>query len=160
MAISITATPSVLVEEEGTLVTLTLNSNEPIPEGGLVLTVSSETVNALGQFDVLATQPENVQILGVNDDTSGFRVRLNEQTGTITLPVFDDSDQDSPLDLTFSVEPGSGYTVDENAGSVTLSIEDAEGGMTTPPDETPDETPDSGLPLVSLNTGSRLFGGS
>lgn len=54
MAISITATPSVLVEEEGTLVTLTLNSSEPIPEGGLVLTVSSETVNALGQFDVLA----------------------------------------------------------------------------------------------------------
>ena len=44
----------------------------------------------------LAAQPSNVQILGVTDDTSGFRVRLNEQTGTITLPVFDDSDQDSP----------------------------------------------------------------
>ncbi|MEM8780044.1 MAG: hypothetical protein AAGF26_14455, partial [Cyanobacteria bacterium P01_G01_bin.49] len=150
MTISITATPTVLVEEESTQVVITLSSDEPIPEGGLVLTVNSETVNALGQFDVLATQSENVQILGVTDNTNGFRVRLNAQTGTITLPVFDDSDADSPLDLTLSVEPGEGYTVDESAGSVTLTIEDAEGEAT---DGATDEMPGSGLPLVSLNTG-------
>ncbi|MBE9215244.1 hypothetical protein IQ247_21700 [Plectonema cf. radiosum LEGE 06105] len=74
MTISISASPNVLIEEEGTLLTLTINSSEPIPEGGLVLTISSELENALGQFDVLATQVENVQILGVNDDTSGFRI--------------------------------------------------------------------------------------
>ena len=126
MAISISSSPNVLVEEEGTLLTLTISSDEPIPEGGLELTVSSELENALGQFDVFAAQFDNVQFVGVNDNTSGFRIRLQEETGSITLPAFDDEDADSPLDLTFSVEPGEGYTVDENAGSVTLTIEDAE----------------------------------
>ena len=157
MTISISSSPSVLIEEEGTLLTLTISSDEPIPEGGLELTVSSELENALGQFDVFAAQFENVQLVGVTDDTSGFRIRLNSETGTITLPAFDDEDADSPLELTFSVEPGEGFTVDENAGSVTLTIEDAEGGMAT--DETPvmDETPatdeatdESGVLQVSL----------
>ena len=164
MAISISSSPSVLVEEEGTLLTLTISSDEPIPEGGLELTVSSELENALGQFDVFAAQFDNVQFVGVNDNTSGFRIRLQEETGTITLPAFDDEDADSPLDLTFSVEPGEGYTVDENAGSVTLTIEDAEGGMA--PDETPvtdetpvmDETPATDTPEPGVLQVS-LFGG-
>ena len=110
MAISISASPKVLTEEESTLLTLTISSDEPIPEGGLEVVVSSELENALGQFDVFAAQFDNVQFVGVNDNTSGFRVRLQEETGTITLPAFDDEDADSPLDLTFSVEPGEGYT--------------------------------------------------
>ena len=154
MAISISASPNVLTEEESTLLRLTISSDEAIPEGGLELTVSSELENALGQFDVFAAQFDNVQFVGVNDNTSGFRIRLQEETGTITLPAFDDEDADSPLDLTFSVEPGEGYTVDESAGSVTLTIEDAEGGMTTPEPEpeppTTSPSPEPGALQVSL----------
>lgn len=56
MAISISANPTVLVEEEGTSLTITLTSSEPIPEGGLVVSVDSETENALAQLDVFATE--------------------------------------------------------------------------------------------------------
>ncbi|MGF1676337.1 MAG: hypothetical protein ACFCUV_22025, partial [Rivularia sp. (in: cyanobacteria)] len=56
MTISISASPTVLIEEEGTEVTITLTSSEPIPPGGLVVTVDSPTENALGQFDVFAAQ--------------------------------------------------------------------------------------------------------
>lgn len=46
MTIGITATPTVLVEEEGTVVTLTLTSTDPIPDGGLVLTIDSGATRA------------------------------------------------------------------------------------------------------------------
>ena len=134
MAISISANPTVLVEEEGTEVTLTISSSEPIPESGLVVSVDSDVENALGQFDLFTTQFENVQLTSINDDISGFQVRLNEQTGTIISPVLDDSDADSPQNLTFNLEPGEGYTVDENAGSVTITIEDADSSTISIPD--------------------------
>ena len=38
MAVSISANPTVLTEEEGTLLTITFTSSEPIPEDGLVVT--------------------------------------------------------------------------------------------------------------------------
>ncbi|MEL6463113.1 MAG: hypothetical protein AAFQ91_33680, partial [Cyanobacteria bacterium J06621_15] len=124
--ISINATPTVLVEEENTQLTITLTSSEPIPEEGLVVGVDSDIENALGQFDLFTTQFENVQLTSINDDISGFEVRLNEQTGTIIAPVFDDNDADGPQSLTFNLEPGEGYTVDESADSVTITIEDAD----------------------------------
>ncbi|MEM7717499.1 MAG: amidase family protein, partial [Cyanobacteria bacterium P01_A01_bin.68] len=102
----------------------------PIPEQGLVVTVDSDVENALGQFDLFTTQFENVQLTSINDDISGFEVRLNEQTGTIISPVFDDNDTDSPQNLTFNLEPGEGYTVDANADSFTLTIEDADSSIT------------------------------
>ena len=132
--ISINATPTVLIEEEGTQLTITLTSSEPIPESGLVVSIDSDVENALGQFDLFTTQFENLQLTSINDDISGFQVWLNEQTGTIIAPVFDDNDADSPQNLTFNLEPGEGYTVDENAGSVTITIEDADSSTISIPD--------------------------
>ncbi|QYO63512.1 hypothetical protein [Leptolyngbya sp. 7M] len=59
MAIRISATPTILREEEGTFITLTLTSSEPVPPTGLVITVDSGVPNALGQFDVFATEFNN-----------------------------------------------------------------------------------------------------
>ena len=132
--ISINATPTVLIEEEGTQVAITLTSSEPIPEEGLVIGLDSDVENALGQFDLFTTQFENLQLTSINDDISGFQVRLNEQTGTIISPVFDDNDADSPQNLTFNLQPGEGYTVDENADSFTLTIEDADSSTISIPD--------------------------
>lgn len=53
---------------------------------------------------------ENLRLVSVNDDTSGFNVRLSEQTGTLTLPIFDDDVADAIEGLTFTVQPGEGYT--------------------------------------------------
>ncbi len=138
MAVSISANPTVLVEEEGTVLTITLTSDEPIPEGGLVVTVDSETENALAQLDVFATEFENLRLVGVNDDTSGFSIRLTEQTGTLSLPIFDDDVADAIEGLTFTVQPGEGYTVNESANSISLTLQDAESTTIEPPPEEPE----------------------
>lgn len=138
MAVSISANPTVLVEEEGTVLTITLTSDEPIPEGGLVVTVDSETENALAQLDVFATEFENLRLVGVNDDTSGFSIRLTEQTGTLSLPIFDDDVADAIEGLTFTVQPGEGYTVNESASSISLTLQDAESTTIEPPPEEPE----------------------
>ena len=126
MTISIRATPSILVEEEATQLIITFTSSESIPNEGLLINVDSDVANALGQFNLLTTQFDNLQLASINDDISGFTVLLNEQTGTITTPILDDRDPDSPQNITFIVEPGTGYTVDEDAGAVTIAIEDAD----------------------------------
>ncbi|MEM8827918.1 MAG: amidase family protein [Cyanobacteria bacterium P01_G01_bin.19] len=136
MTVSISATPSVLVEEERTQLAITLTSSEPIPNGGLLVSVDSDVANALGQFNLLTTQFDNLQLVSVNDDISGLAVLLNAQTGTITTPVLDDLDPDSPQNITFILEPGTGYTVDEDAGAVTITIEDAD--TVTVPTPTPE----------------------
>ncbi len=141
MAIQLTASPTVLVEEAGTTVTLTITSTEPIPASGIEVTISSPTVNALGQFDVFAAQFSNIRLVGVNDDANGFTVRLTGQTGTISLPAFDDTDADSPTNLSFALQPGTGYTIDPAASSVSVTIQDAESAPTPTPTPEPTPTP-------------------
>lgn len=96
--------------------------------------IDTDFENALGQFNLLTTQFNNVQIVSINDDISGFQVLLSQQTGTINTPVFDDNDPDSPQNITFNVEPGAGYTVDENASFVTVTIEDTDNETIPTPD--------------------------
>ncbi len=126
MAVSISANPTVLVEEEGTVLTITLASSEAIPEDGLVVSIDSPTENALGQLDVFAAQFSNGRFVRVNDTTSGFDFLINASPATIAVPIFDDQVDDAQ-DITFAVQPGEGYTIDSSAGSVTLSLQDAEG---------------------------------
>ena len=136
MAIGISASPTVLVEEEQTVTTITLTSSEPIPEGGLTVGIESPTVNGLAQLDVFAAQFENGRFVRVNDDTSGFDFLINASPATITVPIFDDQDSDAQ-DLTFALQPGAGYTIDPNASSVNLTLQDAE-SPTPEPEPEPD----------------------
>ncbi|MEO1185670.1 MAG: hypothetical protein AAFX46_13750 [Cyanobacteria bacterium J06636_27] len=129
MAVSISANPTVLVEEEGTVLTITLTSSEPIPEGGLTVGIDSPTENALGQLDVFAAQFSNGRFVRVNDTTSGFDFLINASPATIAVPIFDDQVDDAQ-DITFALQPGEGYTIDSSAGSVTLSLQDADGTPT------------------------------
>ena len=107
MAISISAEPTVLIEEQGTATTITLTSSEPIPEGGLTVGIESPTVNGLAQLDVFAAQFNNGRFTRVYDDTNGFDFLITASPATITVPIFDDQDDDAQ-DLTFYLEPGEG----------------------------------------------------
>ena len=134
MAISISAEPTVLIEEQGTATTITLTSSEPIPEGGLTVGIESPTVNGLAQLDVFAAQFNNGRFTRVYDDTNGFDFLITASPATITVPIFDDQDDDAQ-DLTFALQPGEGYEVDTSAGSITLSLQDADGAEPEPEPE-------------------------
>ena len=123
LIVSIEVTQTVLIEEEETPLTITLTANRPIPDEGVIVSIDSDVENALGQFDLLRTQFDNVALLSVNDDLSGFVVRLTEQTGTIRTPVVDDDNDDGTQVITFRVESDEAEVDQENA-SVTLTIED------------------------------------
>ena len=134
MAIGISANPTVLTEEQGTELVITLTSSEPIPADGLVVTIDSPTENALGQLDVFAAQFENGRLVRPNDDTSGFDFLITASPATITVPIFDDQDVDAG-NLNFALQPGEGYTIDPNASSVNLTLVDAESPTPEPEPE-------------------------
>ena len=81
----------------------------------------------------------NAEVVGgdfpiANADTSGFFFNITEQTATITFSVFDElsagldlpanSFQEGLLDLTFALQPQAGYTIDESASEINLTIAD------------------------------------
>ncbi|MEM9212774.1 MAG: calcium-binding protein [Cyanobacteria bacterium P01_F01_bin.150] len=151
--LSITADPLILIEDEGTTTTITISSNEPLPEGGLTVLIETGKPFALGDFNAFqASFSGGVLIRGLLDN-SGLEFRLTNQTATITLPVFDDPDRTAdgavtdpsgPLrnddqgeeQTTISIGSGEGYTVSPTAGSITLTFFD-----TAPPASTPTPAP-------------------
>ncbi|MCJ8283381.1 MAG: hypothetical protein MJK14_27225 [Rivularia sp. ALOHA_DT_140] len=126
MTVGISANPLVLNEEQGTVLTFTITSSEPIPSGGLAIGIDSDVENALGQFDISNAGFNNARLIGANDDNSGLNLQLEAQTATFTLPIINDENPDGIENLTFAVQPGEGYTVDPNSSSVSLTLQDAD----------------------------------
>ena len=136
--VGISISETQLIETEGTVTTLTFTLSEPPPAEGLTVLLDSEdnviVGSVLSQFDVL-----NAEVVGgdfpiANADTSGFFFNITEQTATITFSVFDElsagldlpanSFQEGLLDLTFALQPQAGYTIDESASEINLTIAD------------------------------------
>ncbi|MDB9529335.1 Ig-like domain-containing protein [Oscillatoria sp. CS-180] len=150
--VSITSDITTLVEDEGTRVTLTINLSEPPPAGGLPVNIGTGKAFGLGDFEVLPPQGTFTggQLIRGFQDNSGFLIAIQEQTATISFPIFDDQDRtedgsvtdpNGPLrnddigeeQTTFSVLPGDGYTVSSSAGAVTLTLRDTN-VVNTPPE--------------------------
>ena len=90
--ITLSADTTVLVESEGTEVTLTISLSSPPPEGGLQVSVETGKPFALGDFDIFPPPPQasttgGALVRGFSDN-SGFIFNVTEQTASITLPIF------------------------------------------------------------------------
>jgi hypothetical protein len=153
--IGITAAPTTLIEDEGTLTTLTFTLSEPPPADGLIVNLTSDMINSLGEFDVFAAQFDGAQIVRVSDNTDGFTLRITGQTATISLPIFPDSETEGTETITFSLAAGDGFTVDPNAANVAITLQDTATATPPPTPPTPPTSPPptDGTLLVSLNTG-------
>ena len=147
--VGLTATPETLVEEDATVLTLNFDLSEPPPAEGIDVTVTSPVVNSLAELDVFAASFTGARIVGVSDDTNGFTLRISEQTATITLPVFDDSEDEGSESFTYTIQPGEGYEVDASASSATFVIEDSD-GVTPEPEPVPEPEPEPSEPVVSF----------
>ncbi|WP_413160456.1 PPC domain-containing protein [Capilliphycus salinus ALCB114379] len=131
--LSLTASPTTLIEAESTVLTLNFNLDEAPPPDGLLVTLSSDMINSLGEFDVFATQFSGAQLVSVSDDTDGFTLRLTEQNASISLPVFTDNEEEGSETITFTVEPSEEFTLDSDASSVEITLEDTADSTPTPP---------------------------
>ncbi|MEM9136170.1 MAG: DUF4347 domain-containing protein, partial [Cyanobacteria bacterium P01_F01_bin.42] len=161
--VSISGTPTIIVEDEGTTANITLTLDQPAPSGGLAVSVGTESARGLADFDVFSpdTVFENIGgFLGFTD-VDGVVVTIAEgaTSAFISFPVFDDGDMpsDAPeainddlgLDVqTWTVDPQlaidrgfgealSEYNVDSESGSFTWTIADT-GGQLNPPEAVDD----------------------
>jgi hypothetical protein len=124
LVVAIAAAPTNLVESEQTLTTLTLTLSEAPPAEGLEVTLDSDDPDSLAEFDVSAAVFNGAQLVGTNEDSSGFTLLMTAQTATIQLPVLNDGVDEGSESFNFAIQPGEGYTADAAASSITLSIED------------------------------------
>ncbi|MEM7552930.1 MAG: DUF4114 domain-containing protein [Cyanobacteria bacterium P01_A01_bin.84] len=147
---SITASETVLVEDEGTTTTFTIQLVDgTIPDDGQVINIGTGVPFGLGDFLVSPFQGavfENVVPVQGFDDSSGLSLRVTDSTARITLPIFNDGDQpsDDPNarnedagveQVTFSLLSGDGYSIAANQGSVELTLADTRSQLSPPPSE-------------------------
>jgi VCBS repeat-containing protein len=139
--VSVSASQLTLVEDQGTATTITLTIEGTIPPGGLDITLDNDVAFALGDFDVLPPPPQAVITGGtlrqVNSDNSGLTIRAQQNTVTITLPIFNDDDlpAGSPgatrnddigdEQSTFKLVANDAYTIKPNAGQITFTLKDS-----------------------------------
>ena len=140
ITVSIAVDNNTLIESEGTEVTITLSLDTPPPADGLIADIGSGEEFSLGDFDVLPPAPQATFTGGALvqgfEDNSGFSFRVDEQTATITLPVFDDGDlpSDNPdatrnddvgvETVTYSILESEDYNINSESGSITLTLAD------------------------------------
>ncbi|MDB9499295.1 Ig-like domain-containing protein [Nodularia spumigena] len=132
--IGVTATPETLIESEQTVLTVTLSAEGEIPEGGVTVFLDSGVRAAIGEFDVSGSartgEVEGVtvtggEIVGTDEDVSGFFFRMDEATATISVLVFEDNVDEGTEVLPFTLVDGEGYEVDPDNSAVTVTIEDS-----------------------------------
>ena len=135
--VGIMVSESALIETEQTETTLTFNLSEAPPEGGVTVFVDSEDDPVVGsplsQFAVLEAEVSGGNFPVPNGDSSGFFFTIIEQTATITLSAFDEltvpgidppAVQEGIVALNFALQPLAGYTIDDDASDVGLTIAD------------------------------------
>ena len=136
-SISLSSTPGTLYESEQTVLSLSLVASRQTPfpeEGGLVVFIDSDVPAALGEFDINGSartgEVEGVvvsggEIVGTDEDASGFFLRMDERNVNIRVPVFPDDIAEGTETFTFTLVPGEAYEGRDGSDSVTFAIEDA-----------------------------------
>ncbi|MBE9063505.1 pre-peptidase C-terminal domain-containing protein [cf. Phormidesmis sp. LEGE 11477] len=109
--------PAVLVESEGTVSVHEFTLSTAPPAEGI--TVSVEAPN-LGEFDLSQIVVTGGAIAAVTD--TGFDFTITEQSAVIELPVADDGEAEGIETATFTLQPGTGYSVSpaDNGGEFTI----------------------------------------
>ncbi|MFP4254416.1 MAG: DUF4114 domain-containing protein [Halothece sp.] len=140
--VSITASPTLLIEEEETTTTLTIELSEPPPADGLIVpfdvSIDSGADKPLAQFDLNNLGNfEGTELLETPDlDTlNEFALVVQAQTARLTLPVNNDRFDEGVDEVTFRVRDTADFNIAPNAGEVTFTIADNAEIAPEPPQE-------------------------
>jgi Ca2+-binding RTX toxin-like protein len=146
--ISLTATPVVIDEEKGSILTLNLSTAGTIPPEGLVVELKGNVANILAQFTSLQTRanadgslrrfitPNTIVsggIIGaVEPDLSSFKFTILKPTASIQLPVLNDLIEEADQSYSYSLTSGSAYTVNPTASTASFKVTDGVPGGVGP----------------------------
>ncbi|MEM9219345.1 MAG: PPC domain-containing protein [Cyanobacteria bacterium P01_F01_bin.150] len=121
--LSLSVTPSVLIESEGTVSVHTFGLSTTPPEGGIVVSV---TADGLDEFDIagLTTTGITGEISVAESNPPQLIFTMTDATATISLPVSDDGESEGVETATFTLNPSDEYQVAPLAGVGSAQIVD------------------------------------
>ncbi|NJR60792.1 MAG: peptidase [Cyanobacteria bacterium CRU_2_1] len=133
--VSLRVDNAMLNEATGNLTTLTFSLSEAPPPEGVIVYVKSASLTGgegdpsgrdIAEFDIYNAEITGGVFPAPNFAANGFYFKITEQTATIKLPAFADDELEGIEDFTFDLQTAPGYTIADDAGSVTLSVVDNE----------------------------------
>ena len=122
--VSLASEPEILIEEEGTVATFTLDLSAAPPEGGINVALTSENID---DFDFSGLDVTGGEVVSSDDGT--VNILVTEQTATLNLPVANDGVEEGLETAVFTLaEPGedAGYQIglDSEANESSFDIYD------------------------------------
>ena len=126
--VSLSGSPDVLVEEEGTLAVHTFELSAAPPAEGITVTVIADAVQGLADFDASGAQTTGITGLQVAESfPEQITFTITEQTATISLPVLNDGTAEGLETVALTLAEPSGdadYQVDPETNTATFTIVD------------------------------------
>jgi Ca2+-binding RTX toxin-like protein len=142
--VKFTTNTTTLIETQDTVLTFRFELSEPPPAGGVRVYLLGNVPQSLNQLDLFA-----ISFTGglppVGDfDFTGFFFNITSQVATVSAPIFQDGIPEGQQSVVYTLQPGTGYTVDQNFSAVTVNFYDN-------PDQVPPPAPPPNNPPVAVN---------
>jgi len=129
---SMETNPDTLIESQEEEGVVSVTTDGPLPEDGvemtLLISASDGSSKPLARFKIASfnpsadidgavlTQQPNLQTL------NRLGIRLTAPTATISLTVNDDSFDNGPLDVSFSIQESESFLIEDESGSASFTI--------------------------------------
>ena len=106
--VSLSTTPKLLIESEGTVGKVNLSLSEPPPVDGITVTVTAPEILEFN-LESLAVTGGEIVVPPVASDLFGFTIKLTEQNATVSLAVADDGQVEGLEAVIFTLEEPLGF---------------------------------------------------
>ncbi|MCC5667836.1 hypothetical protein LC653_29150 [Nostoc sp. CHAB 5784] len=123
-AVKITANTQNLVETQGTLLTFSFELSETPPSAGVRVYLKANIAQSLTQLDLFAIAYSGGDAPEGDFDFTGFYFNIKSQVATVSLPIFVDGIVESPQTVVYTLQPGTGYTVNPSFSAIAVNLFD------------------------------------
>lgn len=122
--VKFSATPTTLIETQGTAIVFRFELDQVPPAGGIKVTLKGNVPQSLTQLDLFAlTFTGGEQPVG-DFDFSGFDFTITAKVATVRVPIFQDNQAEGLQTVTYTLQPGTGYTVAASAKTAVVNFVD------------------------------------
>ena len=127
--VSFSVNTTTLSEEDATLFTFSFSVDGVIPEGGLEVALGGDLLPLIEQLDFSNfdfSNPESVNglTIGAFGEDGAISLTLLEQSGFVSVRVFDDVVKEADANFDLMLLDGDGYSVNQEAKGATITVTD------------------------------------
>ncbi|UKP00603.1 Ig-like domain-containing protein [Nostoc sp. UHCC 0870] len=152
--IKFTTNTTTLIETQETVLTFRFELSEPPPPGGVRVYLLGNVPQSLTQLDLFQISFTGGGVPQGDFDFSGFFFNITSQLATVSAPIFPDGTPETPQSVVYTLQPGTGYTVDPNFSGVTVNFYD--NASQVPPPPPPNDPPVAVNDSYSTEAGQQL----